>query len=42
MNNLFANIYGCTVSLERFFNCDDGAIYAGAISTRGGEKYAFA
>jgi hypothetical protein len=42
MNNLFADIDRCAVSLKRFFDCDDGAINAGAISTGGGEKYAFA
>jgi hypothetical protein len=42
VNNLFADIDRCAISLKRFFDCDDCAIYAGTISTRGGQKYAFA
>jgi hypothetical protein len=36
VNDLFADIDRCAIGLKRFFNGNDCAIYAGAISTGGG------
>jgi hypothetical protein len=37
MNNLFADIDGCAVGLERFFDSDHCAVNACAVSARGGQ-----
>jgi hypothetical protein len=42
VNNLFADVDGSAVNLEGFLNSDHCAINSCAISTRGGQKNAFA
>jgi hypothetical protein len=42
VNNLFADADGSTVNLEGFLDSDHCAINSCAISTRGGQKNAFA